>query len=244
MITKKWSQLIKSLQIKKYRQIHQSFLVEGAKSVQELLISNFKTDIIFATERFYENNLKKINCEYQIVSENDLEKAGSLESNNSCIAIAKIKSNEFLKIENNEFALILDEIKDPGNLGTIIRIADWYGINKIICSEDTVDFYNPKVISASMGSFTRVKVYYCDLEEFLNKNQEIIYGALLEGENIHKINFSSSGYILMGNESKGISENLKKYITKSINIPKFGNAESLNVAVATAVICDNLRREI
>ena len=242
MISRKWFQLIKSLQIKKYRQIHQSFLVEGAKSVVELLLSGFETEMIFAAESFYENNKQYINCGFEIASEDELAKAGTLESNNACLAIVKMKKNILLQINKNEFALLLDEIKDPGNLGTIIRIADWYGINKIICSENSVDFYNPKVISASMGSFTRVQMYYCNLEDYLEQTKGTVYGALLEGKNIHEVNFENSGLILLGNESKGINENLKKYISQSISIPRFGGAESLNVSIAAAVVCDNLRR--
>src|SRR5690606_15106813 len=132
--------------------------------------------------------------------------------------------------------------RDPGNLGTIIRIADWYGIKKLIFSEETADIYNPKVLNASMGSFTRISFFYTDLEEYLRGIPFPVYGAFLEGENLHRKNFKPEGIILMGNESNGISGKLASLVTDKLTIPPFGQAESLNVAVATAVICDNFRR--
>jgi TrmH family RNA methyltransferase len=244
MLSKKWHSLIKSLQIKKYRTIHQSFLAEGAKSVQELLNSDFEIQIIFGTEDFYRKNQNLLNkIQFEEVTEAELAKSGTFESNNACIAVATTKENMFLGVSGNEFVLVLDEIKDPGNLGTILRIADWYGIQKVVCSDETVDFYNPKVIAASMGSFTRVQTYYCNLEEYLKAvDNQPVYGAMLSGTNVHQTNFPDAGYLIMGNESKGISEKILPFITHQISIPRFGNAESLNVAIATAVILDNLKR--
>ena len=147
-----------------------------------------------------------------------------------------------LNIKEGEFIIALDDIRDPGNLGTIIRTADWYGIHTIIASEETADFYNPKVISSTMGSFTRVNVHYEDLQNFLSKTHRKIYGAFLQGRSIHHESFASGGIILIGNESRGISKPLEKLVTDRITIPRFGHAESLNAAIATAVICDNIRR--
>jgi TrmH family RNA methyltransferase len=157
-----------------------------------------------------------------------------------------MRENKPIIADADEFVLVLDDIRDPGNLGTILRIADWYGIKKVICSETTVDFYNPKVVSASMGSFTRILVYYSEISEYFeniekNKNTEII-GTFLNSENVHHFDFPSSGYIVLGNESNGIGSEVEKVITKKITIPRFGEAESLNVGIATAVVLDNLRR--
>ena len=246
MISKNKAKFIKSLQIKKFREEYNQFVVEGAKSVLELLQSDFKIHLLAASVGFlkeHRNKLKAIpDIELMEATEEELGSVSSFKTNNSAIAVAEFKSNSPLNPEKEEFVLMLDHVRDPGNMGTIIRIADWYGIRKIICSEASVDFYNPKVISASMGSFTRVQAYYTNLLSFLEKNKAPVYAAELTGENVHQISFERNGILLMGNESEGVSVDLKKYITKSVHIPRFGMAESLNVAVATAVICDNLRR--
>jgi TrmH family RNA methyltransferase len=159
MLSKNQIKYINSLQQKKFRQEYQSFVVEGAKSVVELLSSDFELESLYVTEDFYKETkplLDKQPLRAEIVGQAELEKAGTFSSNNAALAVAKMKSNQELLLNDTEYALVLDEIRDPGNLGTIIRIADWYGIQKIICSEGTVDLYNPKVISSTMGSFTRV----------------------------------------------------------------------------------------
>jgi RNA methyltransferase, TrmH family len=244
MISKKQLSFLKSLQIKKYRQLHQCFLVEGAKSVLELLDSDFILENLFVTQDFYQNHTPLLqNLDYQLVSEDELMQAGSFESNNACIAVASTKANVFLQAADKETVLVADAIKDPGNFGTILRIADWYGIQKIIGSEDCVDFYNPKVIAASMGSFTRVQIFYSSLPAyFLEVKPENLFGAVLEGENLHHISFPQQLYLVMGSESQGISHEITRLLTQKITIPRFGKAESLNVANATAIICDNLRR--
>ena len=247
MFSKQQQKYVQSLQIKKNRQEHQQFLVEGAKSVQELLQSDFKITQLLCTPKFYLENekiLKNISVE-QIV-QTELEKLGTLQSNDAAIAVVNIRKNEAIFAQESEFVLILDDIRDPGNLGTILRIADWYGITKVICSESTVDFYNPKVILASMGSFTRIKTYYSEISEYIENidkkiNIEII-GTFLNSENVHHFDFPTSGYIVLGNESNGISAEVEKFITKKITIPRFGHAESLNVGIATAVVLDNLKR--
>jgi RNA methyltransferase, TrmH family len=245
VITKNQIKYINSLLQKKFRVEHQSFIIEGAKSVLELLKSDFEIELLFVTDDFYKENeslLRVLSQKPEIVQADDLEKAGSFTSNNAALAIAKTKINLELLIDEHEFVLILDDIRDPGNLGTIIRIADWYGITKIICSNSTVDFYNPKVINATMGSFTRINLYFTDLEEFI-KNQHVnIYGTLLDGENIHQTIFSQSGFIIIGNEANGISESIEKLITHKITIPRFGGAESLNAGIATAIVLDNVFR--
>lgn len=247
MISKKWVKLITSLQHKKYRKQHQAFLVEGAKSVLELFSSDYQIQILFMTEEFYQQHirlLQKQSLPYEIVSQDELEKTGMLQTNNACLAVVSTKANQSVTASDNEYILMLDDVKDPGNLGTIIRIADWFGISKLVCSENTTDFYNPKVIAASMGSFTRVQLYYCDIAQYLKKNEGRlpVYGAFLDGTDVHTVPFAPAGILLMGNESQGISEALTPWVTSRIHIPRYGGAESLNVGIATAVICDNIRR--
>lgn len=245
MISKNKVKYLKSLQLKKIRKEHGEFLVEGAKSVLELLKSDYQVQDLFLTENFlkcYEEELAESKVSYEVCRQEELETAGSLMTNDSAIAVAKIKENLKFEIEKDEFALALDDVKDPGNMGTLLRIADWFGIRKVICSEECTDFYAPKVISATMGSFTRAKVYYCSLNEYLSTCTSPVFGATLDGENVHKVDFGKSGIILLGNESNGINKGNHQLITKFIRIPGFGGAESLNVAVAGAIICDNLRR--
>jgi RNA methyltransferase, TrmH family len=242
MLSKADIKYIKSLQIKKYRKQEQCFVVEGAKTVQELLQSDFVVKKVIGTNEFLSKNPVADRTEVVEVSEKVLEGIGEFQSNNAVIAIAEMRSNKKVEINADEFALVLDDIRDPGNLGTIIRTADWYGIQHIIASEETADFYNPKVISATMGSFTRVQIFYTDLVSYLRPYQQPIFGAFLEGKNIHEVKFGSGGLIVIGNESRGISDAVKQFVTDKITIPRFGQAESLNAAIATAVICDNVRR--
>lgn len=224
------------------------FLVEGAKSISELLDSDYKTHSLFLTEYLYNCCVDKIeklkDTEIVLVSENELIQAGTFESNNAGIAIVEMKENLKTEPVEGELVLILDDVRDPGNLGTIIRIADWYGVSKLYCSENTAEFYNPKVIASSMGSFTRVIPYYGSLEAVLEGARMPVYGAVLEGKSVHSVNFTDGGYLIMGNESHGISENLKKYIQYPVTIPRYGATESLNVGIATAVILDNARRSL
>ncbi len=243
MLSKNLAKLIKSLQNKKDRNELGLFLVEGRKSVEELLKSDFEIDFILGTGVFLENNRDAIkDIRYEILSPDELEKVSALESNNSVLAVAKQKINKNIEIAN-ELIIVLDEIKDPGNLGTIIRTADWYGIKKIILSENSVDFYNPKVISGTMGSFTRMNIFYTDLKVFLAGQKLPVLGAYLGGKNIHEMQFPAAGILLMGNESKGISADLEQFVTDKITIPKFGEAESLNVGIATGIILDNFKRK-
>ena len=245
MLSKNQIKYINSLQQKKFRQEYQSFIVEGAKSVLELLRSDFEIESLFVTNDFYKENeslLEKQPLRAEIVSQAELERIGSFSSNNAAVATVKTKPNQKLIAEDKEYVLMLDNIRDPGNLGTIIRVADWYGISKIVCSNETVDFYSPKVISSTMGSFTRVSIFYTNLVEFLTNNTSKVYGTFLDSENVHNIQFSESAYIVIGNEANGISAEVERLVTDKITIPRFGTAESLNAGIATAVICDNIRR--
>ncbi|WP_194774543.1 RNA methyltransferase [Pararhodonellum marinum] len=245
MPSKNTLKFIKSLQQKKFRRQENSFFVEGTKNVTELLRSDYKVTHLLYTEKFQKEQseeLVRFGGEQFLVSPKVLESCGGFQSNDSALAVAQIKSNENPPYVHTEWVLALDEVRDPGNLGTIIRIADWYGIQNLILSEGTADFYNPKVLQASMGSFTRVKVFYTELAAYLKNFPGEIYGAFLGGESIHGLSLPSGGLLVMGSESHGISPHLEAYISKKITIPRYGQAESLNVAVATAIICDNLKR--
>ncbi|OJJ15470.1 hypothetical protein BKI52_38680 [marine bacterium AO1-C] len=247
-MSKRQLKLLNALQLKKFRKQHQSFIVEGEKSVVETLKSTYQIQEVFCTPYFadkYASLLTKIPDTW-IVPENDLKKASYFQTNNSSLAVVTLPSQTAPPtLKTNEYALVLDGIQDPGNLGTIIRIADWYSIEQILCSTDTVDLYNPKVIAACMGSFLRVNTYYLDLNTHFTDSQVPLYGAFLDGHNLHEWSFPKrSGYIVLGNESKGIREGLHSIIAEKITIPRFGQAESLNVAMATAVICDHVKRSI
>jgi TrmH family RNA methyltransferase len=246
MFSKQQQKYVQSLQIKKYRQEHHAFLVEGAKSVLELMDSDFEIELVFCTSKFFlenEKKLEKISAEQ--ISQTELEKMSTLQSNDSAVAIAKMKPNTHLEATEKEFVLVLDDIRDPGNLGTILRITDWYGITKVVCSDTTVDFYNPKVIAASMGSFTRIQAFYTNLQAYLEQislQKTVIIGTFLNHENLHQFSFPEAGYIVLGNESNGIGEVVEKFVTNKVTIPRFGHAESLNVGIATAIVLDNLMR--
>jgi TrmH family RNA methyltransferase len=235
---------IKSLQLKKYRKEEQCFVVEGAKNVEELLHSGFDVTIVAATHEFSARNEKQLtrrNVEIIESTEHELSLLGSLQTNNAAIAVARMKPNQSPVLSANDFALALDNIRDPGNLGTIIRTADWFGISSVIASEETADFYNSKTISATMGSFCRVNVFYTSLLAYL-KGVANVYGTFLEGQNIHDMTFTNGGIVVIGNESGGISPEVERLVHHRITIPRYGHAESLNAGMATGIILDNLRR--
>lgn len=219
-------------------------MVEGAKNVNELLSAHYEIAKLYVTEKylseFPQAMISKYN--YEICKEGQLADMGTFLTNEYALAIAKMQVRS-IDLLDSKLTIALDDVSDPGNLGTIIRIADWYGIKNILASPNSADFYNPKVINASMGSFTRVNVTYMDLEKFFISNKSHgVYGAILNGENIHNVKFDNPAILLMGNESNGISPSLFTYLDNRITIPGFGNAESLNVAVSTAIICDNYFR--
>ncbi|WP_373399236.1 RNA methyltransferase [Algoriphagus halophilus] len=245
MLSKNTVKFIKTLHQKKYRNLEQKFFLEGEKSVLEVMDSDFKIELLLATDQFMESNevtMKSYRGELLNVSQKQLESVGQFQSNDSALAVVCMKPNHYFDRPQDELVIALDDVRDPGNLGTIIRIADWYGIKHLLFSEQTAEFYNPKVIQASMGSFTRVKFYYGDLAEVFAQWECPVYGAYLDGENIHQIDRVNPGVLLMGNESKGISEELAPMVTNKLTIPGSGNAESLNVAIATAILCDNFSR--
>lgn len=243
MISKQQQKYIQSLHLKKYRQLNQEFIVEGRKNILELIESDYIIRQVFTTAAFNDAYLDSYSAiKKEIISENELEKISTLQSNDSALAVVSMKQTEIPILENNGLALALDNINDPGNLGTIIRIADWYNIKHVFCSENTVEFYNPKVIMATMGSFTRITPHYVNLQSFLNKSTVPIYGAFLDGENVHQKQTSTLGILVIGNESHGISVSIEEEIQHKLTIPRFGNAESLNAGIATALLLDNLIR--
>ncbi len=220
-------------------------MAEGLKSVTEFINSGYPVQTIYHTESTAPKLLKlssKIN--FQETSLSDLTKISGLTTSPDIVALIKIPEWPALNaaLLKKQYTLTLDGIQDPGNMGTIIRTADWFGINHIVCSEDTVDVYNPKVVQATMGSLARVSVYYADLKTTIPALNLPVYGAMLNGQNIYTTEFDNEGLLLMGNEGNGISAGLQKLVNTAITIPRTGKAESLNVAIATAICCSEIFR--
>ena len=269
MISKNQIKLINSLKLKKFREKHNLFIAEGEKITEDLFRSLIMVKQVFTTDELIQkisnyappdtlSQGRSADFEIIEVSEDELKKISALTTPNRVLCIAEIPDYSLdIKLLKSQLTLVLDNLNDPGNLGTIIRIADWFGIQNIICSEDCVDVYNPKVVQASMGSIARVKVHYVNLVKFLkevNENRKEIkgikgikefpvYGAVLNGKNIYRKKLCKNGLIILGNESEGISDELNSFITDKISIPSFGGATSLNVAVATAIVCSEFRRK-
>lgn len=240
MLSKNQIKLITSLQQKKYRKQEQLFFAEGVKVVQELLHSNFELQELFTTKQDF---LSVSKDKLHAISEAELKKISALATPNSCLAVFKIPKAKETK--ESGLILALDDVRDPGNLGTIIRLCDWFGIETLFCSEETVDIYNPKVVQATMGSVSRVNVVYGDLENFLVKTKLTVFGTFMDGKNIYQESLPNDGVIVMGNEANGISEAVEKLVTDRIAIPRFGDlqiTESLNVATATAIILSEFKR--
>ena len=241
MVSKNQIKLINSLQQKKYRKLHNLFIAEGKKVIQELIDANFSLEHLFVTkEKLFD---KKYHSE--LISDAELKKISALTTANDCLAVFKIK--EVNSKGSSGLELALDNIKDPGNMGTIIRLCDWFGISKIVCTEETVDIYNPKVVQATMGSLARVEILYTNLTDYLKTAEVEIFGTFMEGKNIYKQELPTKGIIVMGNEANGISKEIENLVTQKISIPRFGNlqqTESLNVATATAVILSEFKRSI
>jgi len=241
MISKNQLKLIRALGQKKYRKQYNQYLVQGEKNVLELLNSGLSVVHIFATPAFISAHQPALAAHQVIEADEDsLTKASTLVSNNAAIAVVDMPSQQSLP--KSGLILALDGVSDPGNLGTIIRVADWYGIKHIVSSADSADAYNPKTISATMGSFARVCVSQTDLSNYLSSLNLPVYGAFLEGENIHKTALKQDAVLLMGSESHGIRTDCESLVTDKITIPAYGQAESLNVAMATGIILDNFKR--
>jgi TrmH family RNA methyltransferase len=239
-ISKNQLKLITSLSQKKYRQKHHLFIAEGVKVLNELLNSTFEIETLFCTDDFeVAISEKKI----VRISETELKKVSTLKSPNKALGLFKIPKEKAL--QNSGLTIALDAINDPGNLGTIIRLCDWFGITQLVCSKDTVDCYNQKVVQASMGSLTRVSIHYTDLENYITKSNLDTFIADMDGKNVYKTKLPKEGILIMGNEANGVSKEIKTLLEYKISIPRFGETqetESLNVATATAILLSEFKR--
>lgn len=245
MISKNQIKLITSLHKAKGRKKTGLFIVEGPKAVDEFINSSFKIEAVYGTRQWIEFAPQILNFA-EMVSEKELLSISAQKHPNQVLAIVKMPDTTPPPTEIEDFCLVLDTIQDPGNMGTIIRIADWFGIKHIICSKETADIYNPKVVQSTMGSISRVQVSYTNLVDWLGEiNGSIpIYGTLLSGENLYETKIDSKGLIIIGNESKGISADVGFFISQGIKIPSYGDSEteSLNAAVATGIVVAALRQ--
>ncbi|HET6992365.1 MAG TPA: RNA methyltransferase [Bacteroidia bacterium] len=261
MLSKPRLTLLRSLRQKKFRTEHGLFVAEGEKLVQELLNSQFVVTTVYATKDWLKKNSRLLKKAGEIleITDEDLSRISSLVTPQEVLAVAIIPEyeldDEYLL---NNYSLLLDGIRDPGNMGTIIRIADWFGIRNIICSPDCAEVWNPKVVQASMGSLLRVHVHESEPEEFFTRLKKsarekksefpVVYGTFMNGENIYATKFQKTGIVVIGNEANGIRPETEKLITKKITIPAWpGNRpdsrpESLNAAIATAIVCSEIRR--
>lgn len=240
MLSKSQIKLITSLKQKKYRQQHGFFVVEGIKIIKELIQSHLELHALYTTETFNINAKDEI-----LITETDLKRISFLTTPNKALAIFKMP--EVKAINNNRLIVALDAVRDPGNLGTIIRLCDWFGITDLVCSKETVDCFNPKVIQATMGSITRVNISYVDLEVFLKASNAAIFGAFMDGETVYTKQLPETGILVMGNEANGVSKEVEAIISEKISIPRFGDlqaTESLNVATATAILLSEFKRRL
>jgi len=238
-LSKSQLKLINSLQQKKYRTKHGFFIAEGTKVVKEFLNSNIELEHLFFVDGFGFEDVEKRTQ----ISEVELKKMSALKTPNNVLALFKIP-NEVAPM-NDGFILVLDQINDPGNLGTIIRLCDWFGVNQLVCSNNTVDCYNSKVVQASMGSLTRISIAYTDLLPYLKNTPLPKFATLMNGESVYKSSLPKEAVLVMGNEANGISELLLNELNTTISIPRFGKSqetESLNVATATAILLSEFKR--
>ena len=238
-LSKNQLKLITSLQQKKYRLKYGLFVAEGIKVVTEFLNSNFELEELFCVNGSLFETIKN----KTEISESELKKISTLKSPNNVVALFKIPSEK--KITEKGIILVLDEVNDPGNLGTIIRLCDWFGVEQLVCSKNTVDCYNSKVVQASMGSLTRVSINYVDIELFLKEVTLPKYATLMDGKNVYTTKLPENAVLIMGNEANGIREEVLKLADNSLSIPRFGTVqktESLNVATATAILLSEFKR--
>lgn len=242
MLSKNELKYIQSLCQKKQRQEERLFLVEGAKLVEELLQTGLNVRTVYALPAWAEKHSRL--PQLQVITEEELGKISNLQTPNQVLAVVEQPEPASEPMLANQLTLVLDSIQDPGNLGTMIRIADWFGIHQIVASMDTVELYNPKVIQSTMGSYARVKVWYRPLTDLLSAVKLPVYGALLNGQNMYEVPPLKEGILLIGNESKGIHPDLLPFVSHPITIPRIGGAESLNAAVAAGIIVSHLTRPV
>ncbi len=239
MLSKNEVKYIQSLCHKKQRDQEGLFIAEGPRLVADLLSSDMEVVNIYGTAAFFDEYQVK-NGAVKIVSADELSRISNLQTPNQVVAIVKQREPLNLPVLTGTITLVLDGIQDPGNLGTILRIADWFGIKQVIAGRDTAEIYNPKVVQASMGSICRVNVWYYDLLQWLPGANMPVYGAVLDGESVYQVSKPVAGLLLIGNEGRGIHEGLQPFISRPVTIPRFGGAESLNAAVATGIILSHL----
>ncbi|WP_109299795.1 RNA methyltransferase [Aquimarina sp. AU474] len=244
MVSKNQKKLIKSLYQKKYRKQHELFVAEGKKVIKELLDANFELYALYTVDEEIFNIDDKLQF---IVTEEELKQISFLATAQSVLAIFSTPKPR--EINDDGIVLLLDDIRDPGNLGTIIRLCDWFGVKELVCSNQTVDCFNPKVIQATMGSITRVNINYTDTVAFLQSQKEgaNIFGTFMDGDNIYPMQLPEQAVIIMGNEANGISAEIENLVNKRIAIPQFGagqKTESLNVATATAIVLSEFKRSL
>jgi TrmH family RNA methyltransferase len=251
MLSRNQAKYLQSLRLGKFRELNRAFIAEGLKLVDELMNSNFRIHIIYATPTWIESHQRIIARQefvIQELTEDELKKISSLVTPNEVLAVVGYPDPAIPSPEEfGNIILLLDRIQDPGNLGTIIRTADWFGIGNVFCSLDTVDVYNPKVIQATMGSICRVSVYHTDLKQLLISLKDTwrIFGTISDGENIYKAELHFPAAIVIGNESRGISDEYLPLLTDRVGIPSNSNgADSLNAAVAAGIICSEFSRRI
>ncbi len=241
MLSKNRIKLIKSLHFKKFRDESNLFLVEGEKMSLELIrLKPECIEQIYGTNEFIEEN--KIIEKFEKITEKELSQISTLKTPNKVLIVCKKWDLKENINSRNEFYLALDEIQDPGNLGTIIRLADWFGVKNIVCSKNTADCFNPKVVQATMGSIFRINLMYQDLSKFIESKNLPVYGAFLDGESIYQKARAPKGILILGNEGNGISKEIENLVSDKITIPKFGEAESLNVSVATGILLSEFFR--
>ena len=241
MLTKQQIKDINRLKQKKYRNQAGLFIVEGIKSIKEFLKSDYKLYKLYSTVDLFSTKNKN----FEIVTDKELAKITNYKNPQVALGIFHISDQPLSKPEG--FSLVLSDISDPGNLGTLIRLCDWYGIKKIYCSEETVDCYNPKVVQASMGSLSRIEVLYTDLKNFLADQDLPVYGATMDGQSVYQYDLPEKALLVIGNEANGINENLIPYLTHLISIPKFKSSlktESLNAAMAGGILISEFRRKL
>ena len=247
MISKATIKKIHALDMRKFRRNERLFVAEGPKLVDELC-ATMKPVYIAALPEWISENAKIVSgTEYDIVTPDELQRASLQKNPQQVIALFPIPEQRFCTEQlKNELVLMLDGVQDPGNLGTIARIADWFGIRNILCSAETADIYNPKAVQATMGALARVKFHYTDLLQLLSQYDGPVYGTFLDGENIYGQELSENGIIVMGNEGKGISQGVGEMINRRLYIPNYPigtqTTESLNVAIATSIVCAEFRR--
>jgi TrmH family RNA methyltransferase len=247
MLSKSQIGFIKSLHQKKYRKEHGIFIIEGIKSIVEFIPSDYQIhSVYFMTQ--YQSLLPKFPANIKLfeVTNAELEKISTLQAPQGILALVNIPKRAAIDkttLKNN-FSLVLDGVQDPGNLGTIIRTADWFGFKHVICSSNTVEVYNPKTVQATMGSLCRVNVSYQDLAELLKDINMPVFGAMLNGNSLYETQWGAEGLVILGNEGQGVSPEIIELIDRPVTIPRVGQAESLNVAVSAAIFCADISRNL